>query len=155
MVQIRQVQNQTVKDEQSKSHQFHFNIAEANEMDDQTTTDTGVPPLNDDSQQQQQNLTAAQLQQLFTRASSELVAEPMDLQEFFKREATIKAPKTSQVIQTLFPPPLEDRKEHFDINIKQLKQLAKQEADPLIIERYSSNETQIDYPLVTVTITFN
>ncbi|CAF1121901.1 unnamed protein product [Rotaria sordida] len=144
-----------VEDEKSEPHQFHFNIAEANEMDDQTTTDAGVPPLNDDSQQQQQNLTTDQLQQLFTRASSELVAESMDEQEFFKREATIKAPKTSKVIQTPFPPPLEDRKEDFDIDIEQLKQLAKQEAGPLIIERYSPNETQIDYPLATVTITFN
>ncbi|CAF1253132.1 unnamed protein product [Rotaria sordida] len=126
-------------------------------MDDQNTIDTGVTALNDDSQQQlqQQNLTPDQLQQLFTRASSELVAESTDEQEFFKREATIKAPKTSKIIQTPFPPPLADRKEDLDIDIERLKQLAKQEAGPLIIERYSPNETQINYPLATVTITFN
>jgi len=152
---IRQVQNQTVEDEQSGPHQFNFNIVEANGMDDQITTDAGASPLSDDSQQQQQSLTPDQLQQLFTRASSELIGESTDEQEFFKRETTIKAPKTSKVIQTPFPPTAEDRKEDLDIDIEQLKQLAKQEAGPLIIERYSPSESQIDYPLANVTITFN
>jgi hypothetical protein len=152
---IRQVQNQTVEDKQSGSHQFNFNIVEANEMDDQITTDAGASPLSGDSQQQQQSLTPDQLQQLFTRASSELIGESTDEQEFFKRETTIKAPKTSKVIQTPFPPTAEDRKEDLDIDIEQLKQLAKQEAGPLIIERYSPSESQIDYPLANVTITFN
>jgi hypothetical protein len=152
---IRPVQKQTVENEQSGPHQFYFNIAEANEMDDQITTDAGASPLSDDSQQQQQSLTPDQLQQLFTRASSELVGESTDQQEFFKRETTIKAPKTSKVIQTPFPPTVEDRKEDLDIDIEQLKQLAKQEAGPLIIERYSPSESQIDYPLANVTITFN
>jgi hypothetical protein len=152
MMRRRQVQNQTVEDKQSGPHQFDFNIAEANEIDDQITIDAGVTPLNDDSQQ---NLTPDQLKQLFTRANSELIAESTDEQEFFKRETTIKAPKTSKIIQISFPPPAADRKEDFDIDIEQLKQLAKQEAGPLIIERYSPNETQIDHPLATVTITFN
>jgi hypothetical protein len=156
MLRIRQVQNQTVENEQSGPHQFYFNIVEANEMDDQITTDSEVTPLNDDSQQkQQQNLTPDQLQQLFNRASSELIEESTDKQEFFKRKATIKAPKTSKVIETPFPSPAEHRKEDLDIDVEQLKQLAKQEAGPLIIERYSPNESQIDYPLANVTITFN
>ncbi|CAF4189665.1 unnamed protein product, partial [Adineta steineri] len=87
--------------------------------------------------------------------SSEMIAKSMDHQEFFKREETIKAPKTSKIIQTPFPPPSEDRKQDLDLDIEQLKQLAKQETGPLIIERYSPCETQINYPLATVTITFN
>ncbi|CAF5224871.1 unnamed protein product, partial [Rotaria magnacalcarata] len=78
-----------------------------------------------------------------------------DEQEFFKRESTIKAPKTNKIIQTPFPPPQSDRTEDFDIDIEQLKQLAKQEAGPLIIERYSPSEKQIDYVLSTITLTFN
>jgi hypothetical protein len=155
MRRIRQVQNQPVEDEQSEPHQFHFNIVEANEIDEQITTNAEVTLLNNDSQQQQQNLTVDQLQQLFTRASSDLIGESTDEQEFFKRKATIKAPKTNKIIQTPFPLPAEDRKEDLEIDIEQLKQLAKQEAGPLIIERYSPNETQIDYPLANVTITFN
>ncbi|CAF4059326.1 unnamed protein product, partial [Adineta steineri] len=154
---IRQlIPDQTVNDEQSEPHEFQFNITETNETDEQITIDAEKISLNDDdSQPHQQNLTADQLQQLFTRASSELVAESMDDQEFFKREETIEAPKTSKRIQTPFPPPSEDRKQDLDLDIEQLKQLAKQEAGPLIIERYSPSETQINYPLATVTITFN
>ncbi|CAF4209806.1 unnamed protein product [Rotaria socialis] len=124
-----------------------------NEMDNQTATDVEVTPLDADSQQQ--NLTPDQLQQLFSQASCELVAESADKQEFLKRESTIKAPKTSKIIQTPFPPPQSDRTEDFDIDIEQLKQLAKQEAGPLIIERYSPGEKHIDYVLSTVTLTFN
>ncbi|CAF1018384.1 unnamed protein product [Adineta steineri] len=149
---IQQIQNQISEDEQSTLHEFHFNITEANEMDDQPTADSGEASLNNDSQQ---DLTPDQLQQLFARASSELIAESMDEQEFFKYEATIKGPKRSKVIQTPFPPPSEDRKQDFHLDIEQLKQLAKQEAGPLIIERYSPSETQISYPLTNVTITFN
>ncbi|CAF1370238.1 unnamed protein product [Adineta steineri] len=152
----RSIPYQTVNNEQSRPRQFQFNITETNESDDQITIDAGMTSLNDgDSQQQQQNLTADQLQQLFTRASSELVADSIDDQEFFKREETIRAPKTSKIIQIPFPPPSEDRKQDLDLDIEQLKQLAKQEAGPLIIERYSPSETQINYPLATVTITFN
>ncbi|CAF5126430.1 unnamed protein product, partial [Rotaria sp. Silwood1] len=61
-------------------------------MDDEATTDVEVIPLNDDSQQQ--NLTPDQLQHLFSQASCELIAESADEQESFKREATIKTPKT-------------------------------------------------------------
>ncbi|CAF4114154.1 unnamed protein product, partial [Adineta steineri] len=155
MTRRRLIPNQMINNQQSEPHQFQFNITETNETDDQIIIDAEVIPLNDDSQQQQQNLTADQLQQLFTRASSNLVAESMDDQEFFKREETIKAPKSSKIIQTPFPPPAEDRKQDFDLDIEQLKQLAKQEAGPLIIERYFPSETQINYPLTTVTITFN
>jgi hypothetical protein len=123
-------------------------------MDDQISTDAGVTSLSDGSQQRQ-NLTPDQLQQLFSRASAELIGESTDEQEFFKRETTIKAPKTSKVIQTPFPPPALDRKEDLDIDIEQLKKRAKQEAGPLIVERYSPNEAQINYPLANVTITFN
>ncbi|CAF4486725.1 unnamed protein product, partial [Rotaria sp. Silwood2] len=154
IIRQRPIPNRTVENEQSGSHHFQFHIAEANEMDDQITTDTGVTSSTDESQQQQ-NLTSEQLQQLFGRASSQLMAESTDEQDFFKREATIKAPKTSKIIQTPFPPPAEDRKEELDIDIEQLNQLAKQEAGPLIIERYSPSETQINYPLATVTIAFN
>ncbi|CAF4004957.1 unnamed protein product, partial [Adineta steineri] len=133
MTRRRLIPNQTVNNEQSEPHQFQFNITETNETDDQTTIDAEIIPLNDDSQQQQQNLTADQLQQLFTRAT----------------------PKTSKRIQTPFPPSSENRKQDLDLDIEQLKQLAKQEAGPLIIERYSPSETQINYPLATVTVTFN
>lgn len=139
---------------QSEPHQFNFNVTEANEVDDQVTTGAGTTPSNIDAQQQQ-NLTADELQQLFTQASSELVAESTDEQDFFKRDASIKAPKTSKIIQTPFPPPPSDRKEDLDVDIEQLKQLAKQEAGPLIIERYSPSQAQIDHSLATVTITFN
>ncbi|UJR17435.1 hypothetical protein I4U23_004330 [Adineta vaga] len=141
--------------DESGQHQFCFNLSEANGTDEQSTTDADVGPLTGDSQSQQQNLTPDQLQQLFTRASSKLVAESNDQQEFFKREATIKAPKTGQIIQTPFPPPSEDRQEDAEIDIEQLKQLAKREVGPLIIERYSPTETEISYPVASVTITFN
>ncbi|CAF3912925.1 unnamed protein product [Adineta steineri] len=141
--------------EESGPREFCFNITEANDLDEQIATDAAVTSSTDDSSSQQQNLTPEQLHQLFTKASSELVAESKDNQEFFKREATIKAPKTGQIIQTPFPPPSEDRKEDLDIDVEQLKQLAKQEAGPLIIERYSPTETEINYSLAAVTITFN
>ncbi|CAF2070665.1 unnamed protein product [Rotaria magnacalcarata] len=150
---IRGIQNVTFENEQSKSYKFNFNIDEANEMDNQAATDVEMTSLNADSQRQ--NLTPDQLQQLFSQASCELIAESADEQEFFKRESTIKAPKTNKIIQTPFPPPQSDRTEDFDIDIEQLKQLAKQEAGPLIIERYSPSEKQIDYVLSTITLTFN
>jgi len=74
---------------------------------------------------------------------------------FFKREATMKPPKTSKQIQTPFPPPLVDRPEDLEFDPEQLKQLAKEKAGPLVIERYSPNETYIDHPLAAITITFN
>jgi len=144
---------QTFESEQSQSYQFNFNIDEADEINNETTIDVGITPLHDDLQQQ--NLTPDQLEQLLSQFSSELVAESTDDQEFFKREATIKTPKPSKVIQTPFPPPPSDRKENVDINIEQLKQLVKKEPDPLIIERYSPNEKEINYPLSTITLTFN
>ncbi|CAF4375904.1 unnamed protein product [Rotaria magnacalcarata] len=150
---IRGIRNVTFENEQSKSYKFNFNIDEANEMDNQAATDVEMTSLNADSQRQ--NLTPDQLQQLFSQASCELIAESADEQEFFKRESTIKAPKTNKIIQTPFPPPQSDRTEDFDIDIEQLKQLAKQEAGPLIIERYSPSEKQIDYVLSTITLTFN
>ena len=79
----------------------------------------------------------------------------MDEQEFFKREASIKTPKTSKIIETPFPPAELDRQENLDIDIEQLQKLAKQQAGPLVIERYSPSENQIDYPLATVTLTYN
>jgi hypothetical protein len=144
---------QTFEYEQSQSYQFNFNIDEADEINNEMTIDVGMTPLHDDLQQQ--NLTPDQLQQLLSQVNSELVAESTDDQEFFKRESTIKTPKASKVIQTPFPPSPFDRKENVDINIEQLKQLAKKESDPLIIERYSPNEEEIDYALSTITLTFN
>ncbi|CAF3755727.1 unnamed protein product [Rotaria sp. Silwood1] len=142
------------QNQQPKSYQFQFNVAESNETDNTTTTTAvEVVPLGEESQQQ--SLTSDQLQALFRQASSELVAETTDEQEFFKREATIKAPKTSKVIQTPFPAPLLERKEDFELDIEQLKQLAKQDAGPLIIERYSPSEELIDYVLPAATLTFN
>ncbi|CAF3847913.1 unnamed protein product, partial [Rotaria sp. Silwood1] len=118
------------QNQQPKSYQFQFNVAESNETDNTTTTTAvEVVPLSEESQQQ--SLTSDQLQALFRQASSELVAETTDEQDFFKREATIKAPKTSKVIQTPFPAPLLERKEDFELDIEQLKQLAKQDAGPL------------------------
>ena len=149
----RPIPKKPVVKNESEPHQFQFDITEANGIDDQVTTSAEVPPSNGDSQQQ--DLTSDQLQQLFARASTELVGESSDEQDFFKREASIKAPKTSKEIQTPFPPPAEDRKEVADIDPEQLKQLAKQGAGPLIIERYSPNQTEIDHSLATVTITFN
>ncbi|CAF1355694.1 unnamed protein product [Rotaria sp. Silwood1] len=141
------------ENEQSKSYQFHFNVVEASETDHEATADVEVAPLDDETQRQ--SLTSDQLQLLFRKASSELVAETVDEQDFFKREATIKAPKTSQIIQTPFPAPLAERKEDSELDIEQLKQLAKQEAGPLIIERYSPSEELVDYVLPTVNLTFN
>ncbi|CAF4933943.1 unnamed protein product [Rotaria magnacalcarata] len=134
---------QTFKYEQSQSYKFDFNIDEVNEMNNETTTDAELVPLDDDLQQQ--NLTPDQLQQLFSRVSSELVAESTDDQEFFKREATIKVPKTSKIIQAPFPSPPSDRQEDVDIHIEHLKQLAKKEASSLVIERYSPNENEVDH----------
>ncbi|CAF0889863.1 unnamed protein product [Adineta ricciae] len=145
-----------IENEPSEPPQFCFALGDTNEMDDQITTGADESPLVDDSQsQQQQNLTQEQLQQLFSRASSQLVAQSHDRQDFFKRDASIKAPKTGQIIQAPFPPPAEDRREDADIDPEKLKQLAQQEAGPLIIERYSPTETKINHPMTTVTITFN
>ncbi|CAF1586048.1 unnamed protein product, partial [Adineta ricciae] len=146
---------QPVANEPSEPFKFSFALSEADQADEQITTDAGESSLVDDSQSQQENLTSEQLQQLFSRASSQLVTQSDDKQEFFKRDASIKAPKTGQIIQAPFPPPAEDRKECADIDPEQLKQLAQQEAGPLIIERYSPTETEINYPLATATITFN
>lgn len=151
----RRIVKRIVEDEQSRSHQFHFNIAEVNAMDDQITTDSGTIQSNVDSQNQLQDLTSDQLQQLFTRATSELTEELRNEQEFFKREASFKVPKTSKIINTPFPPSQEDRKEDLDIDIEQLTKLAKHEAGPLIIERYSPNQTQINHRLANISITFN
>ncbi|CAF3263406.1 unnamed protein product [Rotaria socialis] len=145
--------DQTFKYEQPQSYKFDFNIDQVNEMNNETTTDAGMIPLNDDLQQQ--NLTPDQLQELFSRVSSELVAESTDDQEFFKREATIKVPKTSKTMQTPFPPPPLDRQEDVDIHIEHLKQLAKKEASSLVIERHSPNENEVDHVLSTITLTFN
>ncbi|CAF4692681.1 unnamed protein product [Rotaria socialis] len=145
--------DQTFKYEQPQSYKFDFNIDQVNEMNNETTTDAGMIPLHDDLQQQ--NLTPDQLQELFSRVSSELVAESTDDQEFFKREATIKVPKTSKTMQTPFPPPPLDRQEDVDIHIEHLKQLAKKEASSLVIERHSPNENEVDHVLSTITLTFN
>ncbi|CAF1241767.1 unnamed protein product, partial [Didymodactylos carnosus] len=150
---MERIKDQTFENEQPNPHKFHFTIDEASETDDQTTTNVEVSPLNDDLRQEY--LTSEQLQQLFSRASSELVAETTEEQELLKREASMKAPKTSEVLQTAFPPLPPDRKEDVDIDIEQLKQLAKQEAGPLIIERYSPNEKEIDHVLSAITLTFN
>ncbi|CAF2052971.1 unnamed protein product [Rotaria magnacalcarata] len=107
-------------------------------MNNETTIDAGVIPLHDNIQQQ--NLTPDQLQQLFSRVSSELVAEFTDGQE---------------IIQTPFPPPPSDRQEDFDIHIEHLKQLAKKEVSSLVIERHSTNENEVDNVLSTITLTFN
>ncbi|CAF0817674.1 unnamed protein product, partial [Didymodactylos carnosus] len=115
MKRIRPIQNRTSEHEQPNSHQFQFTIEEANETDNQTTTEVEVSSANDSLEQQ--NLTSEQLQQLFNRASSQLITETSDEQEFFKREASIKAPKTGEVIQTPFPPLPPDRKEELDIDI--------------------------------------
>ena len=153
MRRIQPIRKRTFKNEPPKSYQFHFYLDEANEKDAKTTTDVEMAPSNDMSEQQ--SLTSDQLQQLFCQASFELVTETTDEHDFFRREATIKAPKTGEIIQTTFPPPLSERKEDSDVDIEQLKQLAKQEAGPLIIERYSPSEEQIDYVLPNVTLTFN
>ncbi|CAF3636125.1 unnamed protein product [Rotaria socialis] len=145
--------DQTFKYEQPQSYKFDFNIDQVNEMNNETTTDAGMIPLHDDLQQQ--NLTPDQLQELFSRVSSELVAESTDDQEFFKREDTIKVPKTSKTMQTPFPPPPLDRQEDVDIHIEHLKQLAKKEASSLVIERHSPNENEVDHVLSTITLTFN
>ena len=150
-----QIQNVTSENDQSESYQFDFKIDEANELDNPITTDVEVTSVNDDSQQQQENLTPDQLEQLFQRASCKLVEEPMDKQDFFKREASIKAPKTNKIIETPFPPTASERQEDFDIDIEQLQKLAKQGAGPLIIERYSPSENQINYPLSMVTLTYS
>lgn len=150
---IRRMRSMSPNEEEPESYRFQFNINEANELDSQAPTDAGLIPPNDDFQQQ--NLTAGELQQLFSRASCDLVPESTDEQEFFKRETTIKAPKTGQVIQTPFPPPELDRPEDLEIDIEKLNQLAKQEAGALIIERYSPNKSKIDYVLSAVTLTFN
>jgi len=133
--------------------EFQFNISEPDRINDQITTDTGVTQSTVNLQQQE--LTSDELQQLFSRAGSQLVTESTDEQEFFKRDSSIKPPKTSQVIQTPFPPPAEDRQEDVDVDIEQLKQLATQKAGPLVIERFSPNQTEIDHPLANITITFN
>ena len=153
----QQTENVTSESNQSEPHLFQFNLEEANAMDNQVTTEVGVAPVNDGTQQQQQqqNLTPGQLEQLFRRASSDLVGEQTDEQDFFKREASIKAPKTSKMIETPFPPAESARQEDLDMDIEQLQKLAKQQAGPLIIERYSPSENQINYPLSTVTITYN
>ncbi|CAF0928260.1 unnamed protein product [Rotaria sordida] len=145
--------NRIFEHEQFESYQFDFNVYEADEIDNEIETDVEVISLHDDLQQQ--NLTPDQLHHLFSQVSSKLVAESLDDQEFFKREVTIKPPKASTVMQTPFPPPLSDRKEDFNINVEELKQLVKAEASPLIIERYSPDKEEIDHVLSTIALTFN
>ncbi|CAF3915943.1 unnamed protein product [Rotaria sp. Silwood1] len=140
-------------DEQSEPPLFDFDIDEANEADSETMTDVEEASLHDDLQQQ--TLTRIQLEQLFSRASSALVAESTNDQESFKRKTTIKVPKTSKMITTPFPPPQSDRQEDFDISIEELKQFAQRPAGQLIIDRYSPNDKEIYYALSTVTLTFN
>ena len=134
-------------DEESVPHNFTFNISEVNQV---VIEQDAILPIV----VAQQELTADELQQLFSRASSQLITESTDKQEFFKRQSTLKPPKTSQIIQTPFPPTptAEDRPENVDIDIEQLN---KQEVRPLLIERFSPNETKIDYPLSTISMTFN
>ena len=147
-IQNRQVENQPP----SGPHQFQFNIAEADGIDDQRPDDAGVTA----QPQKLQNLTSEQLQQLFKRANTELIAEQTDKQNFFKREATLKAPKTSKHIQTAFPPPPPvHRPEDLDLDPEKLQQLAKEKAGPLMIERYAPNETLINQPVAAVTVTFS
>ncbi|CAF4457013.1 unnamed protein product, partial [Rotaria sp. Silwood2] len=140
-------------DEQSEPPLFDFDIDEANEADSETMTDVEEASLHDDLQQQ--TLTRIQLEQLFSRASSALVAESTNDQESFKRKTTIKVPKTSKMITTPFPPPQSDRQEDFDISIEELKPFAQRPAGQLIIDRYSPNDKEIYYALSTVTLTFN
>lgn len=153
MRRVKPIRASTFENQQEKSYQFQFNVGESNETDSTSTTDVEVVPLCDGSQQQP--LTSAQLHALFQKASTELVSEAADEEDFFKREATIKAPKTSQIIQTPFPAPLPERKEDAEFDIEQLKQLAKQEAGPLMVERFSPSEKQVDYVLPVITLTFN
>jgi hypothetical protein len=153
-IHIEQAENGTSEQDQPTAHQFQFNIADAIGIDSQTTADIEGTPLDEDSQQQQA-LMSEQLVQLFRRASSSLHEEQTDEQEFFKRDASIKAPKTSKTIETTFPPDLLMRQEDIDIDIEQLQKLAKQKAEPLIIERYSPVEGQINHPLTAITLTFN
>ncbi|CAM2724480.1 unnamed protein product [Rotaria socialis] len=140
-------------DEQCEPSLFNFDIDEVNEADSETMTDVGEAPLHDDLQQQ--NLTRIQLEQLFSRASSVLVAESTNDQESFKRKKTIRVPKTSTMTKTPFPPPQSYRQEDFDISIEELKQLAKKPVGQLVIDRYSPNNKEIHYALSTVTLTFN
>ncbi|CAF2826022.1 unnamed protein product [Rotaria sp. Silwood2] len=140
-------------DEQSEPPLFDFDIDEANDADSETMTDVGETPLHNDLQQQ--TLTRIQLEQLFSRASSALVAETTNDQESFKRKTTIKVPKTSKMITTPFPPIQSDRQEDFDISIEELKQFAQKPVGQLIIDRYSPDDKEIYYALSTVTLTFN
>jgi hypothetical protein len=152
----RQTENVMSVSDPSEPHRFQFNLNEANDTDVQTTADARVTQVNDNSQSHHQRaLTADQLEQLFRRASSNLLGEQADEQEFFKRDASIKAPKTSKMIETPFPPDVSARQEDFDMDVEQLQQRAKQEAGPLIIERYSPGKNKIHYPLSTVTLTYN
>lgn len=156
MVRQRRIRNQHVESSQSGPHRFQFNIAEENGTDDRSTRLAGTATLADiQGHQQQQVLTSNQLQQLFARANTKMVAQSTDQENFFKRETTMKPPKTSKHIQAPFPPPLEDRPEESVLDPERLKQLTKEKAGPLIIERYSPNESEINYPIATVTMTFN
>ena len=137
----------------SEPHQFQFNVDEVTDADHQIATNVEGTPAHDDAQQQA--LTADQLKQLFSRASSSLVGNQTDEQDFFKREASIKAPKTSKTIETPFPPAASARQEDLDVDIEQLQKLAKEASGPLVIERYSPGEKQINYALSTVTLTFS
>ena len=146
----------TSKRDQLEPLQFQFNVDEVQDNDNHTTIEIGIPPANTDVQaQRQQSLTPEQLEQLFQRTSSELVRELPDEQDFVQREASIKAPKTSKTIETPFPPAAVDRPEDLVLDIEQLHNRAKQDAGPLIIERYSPSENQVDHPLCTVTLTYN
>jgi len=135
----------------TEPHEFQLNLTEVNQIvtDVETTISAAIVNV------QQQELTSNELNQLFNRASSQLTTESTDDKEFFKRESSIKVPKTSQIIRTSFPPSTDDRPQNTEFNIEQLKQLAKQDAGPLIIERYSPNKTEINYPLANVMVTFN
>lgn len=142
-----------VETSEDKAHQFQFEVGESSGADHETahavlTADTGAP-------ENKQNLNQEQVQHLFNRASFQSVDEADNEKEFFKREESIKPPKTSKIIQTSFPPAVVARLEDEHVDIEQIKALAQQSSGPLMIERHSPSENEISYQLPSIQLTFN
>ena len=142
----------------SANYQFRFHVSEANNSTNANVSDSGSIQ-NDENEHEQQHvqvpLSGNELKQLFDRASSNIMVEPTDNKEFFKRDASIKAPKTGEIINIPFPPESSPRPEDMEIDTEELLKSAKQNAGPLFIEKFTPNKKEINVPVSIISISFS
>lgn len=90
-------------------------------------------------------LTAAESAELFGRVAP-VAAVDDDQKDFAARDGSLKAPKTGAVTCVPFPPPAETRAE-AQVSAADLARLAKAEAGPLSVTRYTPQQTPGGAPL--------